>query len=402
VTDAIAGRIPSSLTTVLAAFLAACSAPALLGCTGAADAQGGAPPAPAVSVAPAVQRTLNDTEEFSGRLEAVDFVDLRPRVAGLIDRVHFKDGAIVRKGELLFTIDPKPFRAEVARAEAALASAQARKELAKSELDRADLLAAAQAASKEEVERLASVSRTSAAELQAAEAALRIARLNLGYTQVRAPIAGRISRAAVREGNLVNEQSLLTSIAGVSRIYAYFDASEQSFLRLKAPGATNWPPRVRMRLANESDFAHDGELDFIDNRLNPQTGAIRLRAAFDNTKGDFTPGLAVRVRLQAPATYQAVLVPERAIGTDQSRKFVYVVDGDGKAQYREVMPGSLFDTMRALRSGVKPGEQVVVDGLQRVMPGTTVSPQVLKIDADGVPLAPAPPGPASSASGARG
>lgn len=375
----------------------------LVGCSQRAEAQNDAPPPTAVSVAPAVQRTLNDREEFSGRLEAIEYVDLRPRVGGIIEKVHFTDGALVRKGDLLFSIDPHPFEAEVARAQAQVAATQARSELAGLELARANSLLDSQAASKQEVEQLASGSRTSLADMQGAEAALRVARLHLGYTRVRAPISGRISRANIRAGNLVNEQSVLTSIAGISRIYAYFDGSEQSFLRLTAPGVGPKPPRVQMRLANEVGFPHEGRLDFIDNRLNPQTGAIRLRANFDNAKGEFTPGLAVRLVLESPSAYEAVLVPERAIGTDQTRKFVFVVGGDGKVQYREVVPGALFDTMRVVRNGVKPGENVLVDGLQRVMPGAAVTAQVLKVDADGVPLPPSPPSPpAPSASSGKG
>jgi multidrug efflux system membrane fusion protein len=392
---------PPLSSAVRAFALAVCGQCVLVGCSERAEAQMGAPAAPAVSVAPALLRSLNDTEEFSGRLEAIEFVDLRPRVAGTIEKVHFTDGTLVRQGELLFTIDPRPFEAELARAQAQLAATEARSQLAALELERARLLLDSQAASRQEVDQLGSSLRTSLADLHGAEAALRTAQLNLGYTQVRAPISGRVSRAAFRTGNLVNEQSALTSIAGVSPIYAYFDGSEQSFLRLKTAGAGTKAPRVRIRLANEAGFPHEGRLDFIDNRLNPQTGAIRLRASFDNSKGEFTPGLSVRVRMESAASYQAVLVPERAIGTDQSRKFVFVVGSDGKAQYRQVTPGALFGTLRVVHSGVKPGENIVVDGLQRVVPGGAVAAQVVQIDEEGVPAPPAPPAPASAAAAAR-
>ena len=368
----------------------------LTGCTPEADAQGGPPQAMPVSVAPAVQRSVNDSEEFSGRLEAIDYVELRPRVSGTIDKVHFVDGAIVRKGELLFTIDPRPFEAELSRAQSQLASVKTKFELAQSQLARARTLLESQAASKEEVDQLSSGSRTSQADIQGAEAALRVARLNLEYTQVRAPIGGRASRANITAGNLVNEQSVLTSIAGVSRVYAYFDGSEQTFLRLQALKAGSKAPRVQMALANEQNFPHEGRLDFVDNRLNPQTGAVRMRANFDNSKGQFTPGLAARLRMESPEPYDAVMVPERAIGTDQTKKFVYVVAADGRPQFREVKPGALFDGMRVVQGAVKPGENVVVDGLQRVMPGVPVAPQVLKVDAKGMPIFPPPPGPAGS------
>ena len=374
----------------------------LSGCAPPADAQGGPPPAPPVSVAPAVQRSVSDSEEFSGRLEAIDFVELRPRVSGTIDKVHFVDGALVRKGDLLFTIDPRPFEAELARAQSQLASTKAKSELAQSELARARTLLAQQAASKEEVDQLSSTSRTSQADIQGAEAALRVASLNVGYTQVRAPIAGRVSRALITAGNLVNEQSVLTSIAGVSRVYAYFDGSEQTYLQLRALKADAKAPRVVMGLANEPNYPHVGQLDFVDNRLNPQTGAIRLRASFDNAKGQFTPGLAARLRMESPTAYDAVMVPERAIGTDQSKKFVFVVAADGKPQFREIKPGALFDGMRVVQGNLKAGENVVVDGLQRIQPGMTVAPQVLKVDAQGMPIFPPPPGPAGSAPATKG
>ena len=340
----------------LAAILAAST-----GCGENAGAQGGgARQAPAVSVAPAVQRSIRDSEEFSGRLEAIDHVDLRPRVSGTIDKVHFTDGALVRKGELLFTIDPRSFAAEVARSQAQLAATQARAELAQQQLWRAAALLEAQAASKEEVDTLSAGARTAQSDIQSAESALRVARLNLEYTQVRAPIAGRASRALITAGNLVSPQSVLTSIAGVSRVYAYFDASEQTFLRLQsaakaaanvAGNAAKNAPRVQMGLANEANFPHQGQLDFTDNHLNPQTGAIRLRASFDNSKGQFTPGLAAHLRMESPVAYNAVLVPEHAIGTDQTKKFVFVVGADNKPQFREVKPGALLEGMRVVESG---------------------------------------------------
>jgi len=378
------------------AFLSAAivvAVPVLSACGESADAQGGPPRAMPVSVAPAVQRTITESEEFSGRLEATEYVELRPRVAGIIDKLHFVDGAFVRKGDLMFTIDPRPFEAEVARAQSTLASNKAKLELAQSELVRAQKLLDSQAVSRQEVDQWTSGSRTSQADVLGAEAALRVARLNLEYTAVRAPISGRTSRANITVGNLVNEQSVLTTIAGVSQVYAYFDGSEQTYLRFKATLSGGKAATVRMALANEQGFPHEGRLDFVDNRLNAQTGAIRLRASFDNAKGQFTPGLAARLRMEDPTPFQAVLVAERAIGTDQTKKFVYVVGADGQAQFREVKLGSLHDGMRVVRGNVKPGENVVVDGLQRIMPGVPVAPQVLKVDDKGMPIFPPPAGP---------
>ena len=379
---------PRALTgsTIVASIAAALFL--VSGCGGDADAQAGPPAAPPVSVAPAVQRPVADSEEFSGRLEAAEYVELRPRVSGTIDKVHFTDGALVRKGDLLFSIDPRPFEAEAARAQSQLTSMKARFELAQSELARAQKLLDSQAVSKQEVDQLAAGQRTSQADIQGAEAALRIARLNIEYAQVRAPIAGRVSRANVTAGNVVNEQSVLTTIAGVSKVYAYFDGSERTYLRLKDPKTGGRAPKVRMALLDEQGFPHEGEVDFIDNRLNPQTGAVRMRATFDNAGSRFTPGLSARLRMESATAYDAVLVPERAIGTDQTKKFVYVVEADGKPQFREVHLGALAEGMRVVQGSVKPGEHVVVDGLQRIQPGMTVAPQVLQVDAKGLPIPP--------------
>ncbi|MBL0917675.1 MAG: efflux RND transporter periplasmic adaptor subunit [Hydrogenophaga sp.] len=374
------------------ALLLALVLPLIQACSRSADAQGGPPPAMPVSVAPAVQRPVTDLETFSGRLEAAEFVELRARVGGTIEKVHFTDGASVAAGALLFSIDPRPFEAEVARAESQVVAAKSRAELAQTELARAQKLLESRAVSRQEFDQLSAGARTSDADIKAAEAALRVARLNLAYTAVRAPIAGRLSRANVTAGNLVNEQVVLTTIAATNRVHAYFDGSEQTFLRVRAAGSAK--PVVRMGLANESGYPHQGTLDFIDNRLNPQTGAIRLRASFDNRDGRFVPGLAVRLTMTTSAPYQATLVPERAIGTDQNRKTVVVVGADGQPQFRVVQLGPLQDGMRVvLGDAVKPGENVVVEGLQRIMPGVPVQPQVLKVDEKGMPVFPPPAAP---------
>lgn len=352
---------------------------------------GGPPSAAPVSVAPAVEHEVADFEEFSGRLEAAEFVELRARVGGTIERVHFSDGATVKPGELLFSIDPRPLQAEVARATAQRAAAVARAELARGELARARKLLEAKAGSRQEVDQLAAALLTAEADTAAADAALRVAQLNLEYTAVRAPIGGRVSRAQVTAGNLVGPEVVLTTLAGVERLYAYFDASEQSFLRLRAMNER--APALRMGLANESGFPHEGRVDFVDNRLHPQTGAIRLRASFDNAAGLFVPGLAVRLTMTTRSPYKAVLVPERAIGTDQSKRFVYVVGADGQPQFRELRLGRLDAGMRVVESGVRAGEHVIVDGLQRVMPGLPVAPALLQVDERGMPIFPPPQAP---------
>ncbi len=375
---------------LVAAITLLATLPWLAACGGPADAQGGGGPGPApVSVAPAVQRTLSDSEEFSGRLEPAEYVELRPRVGGIIDKVHFADGAMVSRGQLLFSIDPRPFAAEVARLESMLVAAKARSDLAGTELARAQKLLDVKAVSRQEFDQLASGSRTSGADIKGAEAALRVARLSLEFTSVRAPVAGRASRANVTAGNLVNEQVVLTSIAGVGQVRAYFDGSEQTFLRIKAAGQLK--PAVRMALANETGYPHTGKVDFIDNRLDAQTGAIRMRASFDNSAGQFVPGLAVRLVMATSAPYSALMVPERAIGTDQNKKFVVVVGPDGQPQFRDVQLGTLQQGMRVVGGGkLKAGENVVVDGLQRIIPGVPVAPQVLKVDEQGMPIVPQP------------
>lgn len=358
----------------------------------AAQAQGGRPPAAPVSVSPVVQRTVADTEEFSGRIEATEFVELRARVAGTLDKVHFADGAMVSRGQLLFSIDARSFEAEVARLESVLVAARARAELAGAELARVRTLLASNAVSRQEVDQLGANAKTADADIRTTEAQLRNARLGVEHASVRAPIAGRASRAAVTAGNLVNEQLVLTSIANMGKVHAYFDGSEQTYLRIKA--ATGRSPVVRMGLANETGHPHEGKLDFIDNRLNPQTGSIRMRAVFDNKQGLFTPGLAARVMLSTSGDYTALLVPERAIGTDQTRKVVVVVGSDGQPQFRVVQLGPLLGGMRVVSGGaVKLGENVIVDGLQRVIPGLPVAATVLQTDAQGMPVFPPPAAP---------
>lgn len=370
---------------------------ALAGCGEQAGAQGGPPPAAPVSVAPAVQRTVSDNEEFSGRLEASEFVELRARVSGTIDQVHFVDGGLVKKGQLLFSIDARPFAAEVARAESLLAAVNARADLATTELTRSQKLLDARAVSRQEFDQLNAGARTTQADIKTADAALRVARLNLEFATVRAPIAGRVSRANVTAGNLVNDQTVLTTIAGTARLFAYFDTSERTFLRVRA--ANEKAPGVRMGLANEAGHPHAGRVDFIDNRLNAQTGAMRMRASFDNSAGLFTPGLAVRLTMVTSAPYSAVMVPDRAIGTDQTKRFVYVVGADNQPQVRDVQLGALFDGMRVIANdSVKPGEHIIVDGLQRVVPGMPVAPQVLKVDARGMPIPQPAPAAAPAAS----
>ena len=350
------------------------------GCTDT-QAQGkGAPAAAPVEVARAVTREVRAADEFSGRIEATEAVDVRPRVTGIIEQVNFRDGQEVTRGQLLFTLDARPFAAEVARTEAQLAAAQASAALAASEVERARPLLAIKAVSQQEFDQLDSTLRSAQANARAAEATVQTARLNLGYTEIRAPIAGRASRAGVTAGNLVNaNESVLTSIVSLDRVYAYFDASERVYLRYLQQGKRQpvdpaARPQVEMALATDTEFRHRGAVDFVDNRLNAQTGAIRARAVFDNRERQFTPGLFARVRVSGGEAAPAVLVPDVAIGTQQTKRFVLVVGADNTVQWREVTPGALVNGERVIESGLKADENVIVSGLQRVRPGQTVAP----------------------------
>lgn len=399
------GRRPWALaaTTTLVAVLGSLSL--LSGCSEGVQAQGGPPGAPPVAVAPAVERMVREQLDFTGRLEAPESVDIRARVGGPIDKVHFRDGAVVKAGQLLFTIDRRTYAAEVARFESQQAAAQAQLAIAQADLGRAQGLLESRAVSRQEVDQLAAAARTAEAQLRAAEAALQGARLNLAFTEIRAPIAGKLSRAEITTGNLVGPEQVLTTLVSLQKVYAYFDVSEQAFLRLRkvAPATL----QARMGLADERGLPHAGAVDFVDNRLNPATGAIRVRAVFDNRDGRFAPGLFARIQLAGGEPRKVVLTPDRAIGTDQSKKFVYVVGADKIAQYREVQPGALREGMRVIEKGLAAGEKVVVSGLRRVRPGAPLEPLELPIDANGLPVEAAPgaapaaaPASAASAAGA--
>lgn len=381
----------AALAAGVAFVLAAC------GGGGGGAAPGGPGGAPPVSVAPAVQRAVQDSEEFSARLEAPDSVELRSRIGGTLEAVHFREGERVARGALLFTIDPRPFTAEVARAEAQLAAAQTAVELARSEVARAEKLVAINGVSAQELDQLRAAVKSGEANVKAVEAQLQTTRLNLGYTRITAPIAGRVSRAHVTPGNLIAAgEPVLTTLVSQDKVHAWFDASEALYLRFQQAAREGKAAIVQLGLADEEGHPHTGKLDFVDNRLNPATATIRVRAVFDNAKGRFTPGLSARIKLAGNAAYDAVLVPEKAIGTDQTRKIVFTVGANNIVAPREVKLGALIDGMRVVQ-GVKAGENVIVDGLQRAFPGAPVAPTVLKVDDKGMPLPPvAPPAPPAS------
>jgi multidrug efflux system membrane fusion protein len=348
------------------------------GCTsGEAENAPASPPATEVTAARVLFNEVRDWAEFTGRLEPVDSVDLRPRVGGYVETVDFVEGADVEQGDLLFRIDPRAFQAEVDRLRAEHKRAAAELDLAQSYAARAQRLLARNATSQEDFEQLAADAAVAEAELASVAAALEAAELNLSFTRITAPISGRVSRAIVTVGNLVEPATVLTTLVSTSTVYAYFDIDEQTFLEIVSP---NGAADVHVGLIDEEGYPHHARLDFVDNRVDADHGTIRARAVLDNSSGRFTPGLFARVRLVSPNRFVAALVDDRAIGTDLGRKFVFVVDDDDVVQYRGVETGRLIDGMRIVTSGLAPNELVVVNGLQRVRPGVTVAATHVAMD----------------------
>ncbi|AMO76931.1 multidrug efflux RND transporter periplasmic adaptor subunit MexE [Pseudomonas citronellolis] len=343
-------------------------------------------PAPKVSVAEVIEQPVNEWDEFTGRLEAPESVELRPRVSGYIDKVTFREGALVKKGDLLFQIDPRPFQAEVHRLEAQLAQARANQTRTANEAARGDRLRATNAISAELADARSAAATEARAQVAATQAELDNARLNLSFTQITAPIDGRVSRAEVTAGNLVNSgQSLLTTLVSTDKVYAYFDADERVYLKYVAMARAGGPDArgstpVYLGLTGEDGFPHLGRLDFLDNQVNPKTGTIRGRAVFDNKDGLYTPGLYARIKLVGSGTYDAALIKDEAVGTDLGKKFVLVVGADKKVAYRAIELGPKLEGLRIVRSGLAKGDRIVVNGLQRVRPGA-------EVDAQGVPMA---------------
>jgi membrane fusion protein, multidrug efflux system len=332
-----------------------------------------------VDVATVLSQTITDWQSYSGRLEAVDRVDVRPLVAGTIVAVHFKDGALVKKGDSLFTIDPRPYVAEVDRASAQLAAAQARASYASTDAARADRLLADNAIAKRDYDEKQNSAREAAAGVKAAQAALEAAQINLSYTNVTAPVAGRVSRAELTVGNVVSTGAsapLLTTLVSVSPIYVSFDVDEQTYLQYLGRDRNAAVP-VSMGLANETGYSRQGKVTSVDNRLDTSSGTIRVRASIDNADGALVPGLYARVKVGGGEAHPAILISDAAIGTDQAKKYVLVVDAAGKVQYREIQLGGLHDNLRVVTSGLKPGERIVVDGIQRARPNETVRPNMV-------------------------
>ncbi|WP_434923977.1 efflux RND transporter periplasmic adaptor subunit [Enterobacter asburiae] len=363
----------------------------LVGCDNSV-AQNAAPPAPAVSAADVVVKSISQWDSFNGRIEAVESVQLRPRVSGYIDKVNYTDGQEVKKGEVLFTIDDRTYRAALEQAQANLARSKTQASLAQSEANRTDKLVNTNVVSREEWEQRRSAATQAQADIRAAQAAVDAAQLNLDFTKVTAPIDGRASRALITSGNLVtagDTASVLTTLVSQKTVYVYFDVDESTYLHYQnlarsgqGASSNHTALPVEIGLTGEEGYPHQGKVDFLDNQLTPSTGTIRMRALLDNAQRQFTPGLFARVRLPGSAEFKATLIDDKAVLTDQDRKYVYIVDKEGKAQRRDITPGRLADGLRIVRQGLNPGDKVIVEGLQKVfMPGMPVNAKTVAMTA---------------------
>jgi multidrug efflux system membrane fusion protein len=346
---------------------------------------GGPPPAPPVTVNQPVLKEVVEWDQYQGRIEAVDSVEVRARVNGYLQSVNFKDGAEVKQGDLLLVIDPRPYQAELDRAEADLLQAQTRFELASNDMARAGRLLKAKAISEEEADSRAKAEREAAAAIQSSVASVEMAKLNMEYTGVTAPISGRIGRKMITQGNLVNgnqgESTLLATIVSMDPIYCYFDVDEGAILKYqqlardgKQDNLNGGKVRCEIELGNETGFPHKGLLDFVDNRVDPATGTLRVRGLFPNPDRVLQPGFFVRAQVPGSSKYPALLIPDQAVGTDQSQKFVFIIDDKDTVQYAPVTLGPLVDGLRVVRAGLHSNDWVVVNGLMTIRPGAKVNP----------------------------
>ncbi|HTT09231.1 MAG TPA: efflux RND transporter periplasmic adaptor subunit [Gammaproteobacteria bacterium] len=361
----------------------------LAGCSRSADnsaAAAAAPPPPAVTVAQPVQKDVMEWDEYTGRLDAAETVEIRARVSGYLDKVLFEAGKKVQKGDLLFVIDQRQYRAEVERAEATLQQANAQSALAKSELERAKRLFSTHVLAEEQLDIRSRELEEAEATVRADNAALELAKLNLEFTEIRAPISGRISRELVTPGNLIvgggNEATLLAVLVSIDPIYAYLDADERSVLKYrrlaregKRESARDAHIPVEMALADEHGFPHQGYIDYVEPRLDPNTSTVRARAVFSNADDQLSAGFFARVRIPGSGKYPALLVTDRAVGIDQGQQYLMVVNAKHIVEYRPVKLGADIDGLRVIKSGIEAGDWIIVNGLQRARPGAPVTPQ---------------------------
>ena len=365
-----------------AAALALLSAATLLAPPARAQGPGTAPPS--VTVAQPVVKEISEWDDFIGRFEAVDQVDIRARVSGYLDKIHFQDGALVKVGDLLFTIDQRPYRAALQEADATLASARARVEFAIGDLERAEALRRGGNIPEQVFDQRRQTLLTARAEADRAQAALNRARLDLEFTEIRSPTMGRMSRRLVSVGNLVGaNETVLSNVVSMDPIHFYFDVDERSYLayeQMKALGTRasgrDTPNEVFVALTSEQEPKHKGHMDFVDNRLDAASGTMRGRAVFENKDLALTPGLFGRIRIAGSGKYKGVLVPDEAVGADQDRRVVYAVDRDNKVALKPVRLGPRIDGYRVVREGLTGDETIVVNGLMRVRPGAQVAPKM--------------------------
>jgi multidrug efflux system membrane fusion protein len=364
---------PLSFIALLAVFAAGCS-------KGEKPADAGVPPPPEVSVAAVVSKTVHQWDEFTGRIAAIDTVELRPRVSGYIDRIAFKEGDEVKAGDLLFVIDPRPYRIALDSARAQLERAHSSAQFAQLQERRAQPLIEEQAISRGEYDQRTTNLTQGNADVRAAEAAVANARLNLDFTQVRSPITGRVGRALLTVGNLAQaDESMLTTVVSQDPVYVYFQPDEQTYLRYaelarkgERPGSAN---PVRVGLATDTGYPYHGTVNFVSNQVDPATGTINARAVVPNPDRMFTPGLYARVQLQGSGEFPAILIDDKAVMTDQDRKYVYVLGPENNAMRKDITLGGMIDGLRVIKSGLEPTDKVVVAGLQKIFfPGAPVKP----------------------------
>ena len=355
----------------------------------AAQAPAASPP-PAVSVASPLEKEVVEWDEYTGRFDAMDTVEVRARISGFLNEVKFTDGAIVKKGDLLFVIDPRPFQRVLDRDRAALQGAKVQLEFAERDLERAKPLMANSTISQQVFDQRTQAVRAAEANVLSAEANVRAGELDVEFTQITSPVTGRISRKLVSEGNYLTGGSgsgtLLTTIVSIDPIYFYFDVSETEFLKYQRFGSVMMQPSAHMSevpielaLQGDEGFPYKGRMSFIDNRIDQNTGSLRVRAVFDNPHQLFQPGLFARVRLAGSGKYKAILLPDMAVAADQSNRFVFVVADDGTVATKPVELGPMIDGLRVIRKGVLPSDTVIVNGLQRARSGIKVKPEKIVI-----------------------
>jgi membrane fusion protein, multidrug efflux system len=397
----VSQRIIFSLT------FSVCSVAMLSSCGGGGEGEGGQPPPTEVNVAQVVQKKVRIWDEFTGRVVASETVEIRPRVGGYLREIAFREGGLVRKGQRLFVIDTRPYEAQVARARAEVARARSASELARSERARADRLIAAKAISREEYEQRINGDRSAQAGIEVAEAALRTAQLDLDYALIESPIDGRIGASALRVGNLVDTNTLLTTIVTLDPMFVYFDGDETTYLKYggmarsgERPSSRDARNPVMIGIADEDGYPHEGYMDFVDNQIDPSTGTIRARAVVSNADGKLTPGLFARVRLIGSGERNALLIHDAAVLTDQDRKYVYVVGPKNEALRKDVKLGATVDGLRIVDSGLAPTDRVVVNGVRKIFfPGMPVKPLNVPMDKPDTPPPPPPAGATAPAAG---